>query len=242
MTSTTPLGKESKMNNVMRSVALAAVVTMGIAACGGAAPAPSSSSVGSNPPASAAVASSTADQTSAPAASSSQGAASSVDTVPSPAAGTDSHADPSLENELPSEISGTAMRRYSVSLADLLASGAGDRAPVDAFLKSIGKSESDGSIAAAFDPTNVMGGGIFAYRITGADPAALLQGITSVEAADLGAGVTMKQATVSGKNVSVVSVGTGVNDTEWIYGRGDIVFVVHATDEAHAAPFLQALS
>ncbi len=230
------------MNNVLRSMALVAVVTVGIAGCGGAASAPSSSSSGSNASASAGVAPSAAVQVSAAPASPSQGAASSVDSVPSSAAGTDSHADPALENELPSEVSGTAMRRYSVTLAALLDSPGGDRAPVDAFLQSIGKSESDGTIAAAFDPANVMAGGIFAFRISGADPAALLQGIASVEASDLGAAATTQQATVGGKNVLVVSVGTGVNDTEWIYGRGDIVFVVHAPDEAHAAPFLQALS
>jgi uncharacterized protein with GYD domain len=64
----------------------------------------------------------------------------------------------------------------------------------------------------------------------------------SVEQSDLGAGATTKQATVGGKSVTVVSVGTGVNDTEWVYGRDDVVFVIHASDEAHAATFLQALS
>jgi hypothetical protein len=41
-------------------------------------------------------------------------------------------------------------------------------------------------------------------------------------------------------SVTVVSVGSGVNDTEWVYE--DVVFVVHATDEAHASALLSCLS
>jgi hypothetical protein len=117
----------------------------------------------------------------------------------------------------------------------------GDRASIDAFLHAIGKSEADGSIASAFDPTNTLKGSIIAYKVSGADTAALLNGIGSLEQSDLGAGATKKQSTVGGKNVTVVSVGTGVNDTEWLYARNDAIFVVHAADQAHAAAFLQAL-
>jgi hypothetical protein len=126
-------------------------------------------------------------------------------------------------------------------LAAILDSG-GNRPVIDAFLKTIGKSESDGSFAAALDPTNSLTGGILAFKVSGADTAALLGGIVSLEKSDLGAGATTRQATVGGKSVTIVTVGSGVNDTEWIYGRGDVVFVVHAADDAHAAPFLQALS
>jgi hypothetical protein len=160
---------------------------------------------------------------------------------PSLPAVTSSHADPALEALLPGEISGTSMQRSSATFAALLASG-GDRTAIDAFLQGLGKSESDGTYAAAFDPTNTVGGGIFAFKIAGVNAGVLLPAIVSVEQSDLGAGATTKQATVGGKSVTVVSVGTGVNDTEWVYGRDDVVFVIHASDEAHAATFLQALS
>jgi len=161
--------------------------------------------------------------------------------LPSLPAVTSSHADPALEALLPAEISGTSMQRSSATLAALLASG-GDRSAIDAFLRGLGKSESDGTYAAAFDPTNTVGGGIFAFKIAGVNADVLLPAIVSVEQSDLGAGATTKQATVGGKSVTVVSVGTGVNDTEWVYGRDEVVFVIHAADEAHAATFLQALS
>jgi hypothetical protein len=151
-----------------------------------------------------------------------------------------SHADPALEATLPAEVSGTPMQRSSATLAALLASG-GDRTAVDAFLRGLGKSETDGTFAAAFDPTLAVGGGIFAFKVAGVTSDVLLPAIVSVEKADLGTGATTRQANVGGKTVTVVSVGDGVNDTEWVFGEGEVVFVVHASDESHAATFLQAL-
>jgi hypothetical protein len=168
-------------------------------------------------------------------------ATSSSSAGPSLPAVTSSHADPALEALLPAEISGTSMQRSSATLVALLASG-GDRTAIDAFLQGLGKAESDGTYAAAFDPTNTISGGIFAFKIAGVNASVLLPAIVSVEQSDLGAGATTTQATVGGKSVTVVSVGTGVNDTEWVYGRDDVVFVIHAADEAHAATFLQGLS
>lgn len=216
-------------------VAISAAIILVLTGCGSSA-SNSSNAAGASPaaasPASAALSSSEP---------------SAVATTPSSSAGpslpavTSSHADPALEALLPAEISGTSMQRSSATLAALLASG-GDRTAIDSFLQGLGKSESDGTYAAAFDPTNTVGGGIFAFKIAGVNADVLLPAIVSVEQSDLGAGATTKQATVGGKSVTVVSVGTGVNDTEWVYGRDDVVFVIHAADEAHAATFLQALS
>ena len=151
-----------------------------------------------------------------------------------------SHADPALESLLPESVSGTAMHRYSLTLTQVLDNG-GDRVGITAFLQSIGKTEADGSFASAFDPTSSLGGGINAFKVAGADAAALLAGITALELSDLGTGATSEQATVGNKSVTVVSVGDGVNDTAWIYGHGDVVFVVHAPDDMKAAAYLEVL-
>jgi hypothetical protein len=203
--------------------------------CGGASNPPSNAAGGSSAAASSASAVLSSSEPSAVATTASSSAGPSLPAV------TSSHADPALEALLPAEVSGTAMQRSSATLAALLASG-GDRTAIDAFLQKLGKSESDGTFAAAFDPTNTVGGGIFAFKIAGVNADVLQPAIVSVEQSDLGAGATTKQATVGGKSVTVVSVGTGVNDTEWVYGHDDVVFVIHAADEAHAATFLQALS
>lgn len=226
--------KSSVARRVFVPVAIGVAIIVVLTGCGGGSTLPSNEAGGSP-----AAASSTTALPSGP------GPSEGVTTPSSPAGAslpvvTSSHADPALEALLPAEVSGTAMQRSSAPLAALLASG-GDRTAVDAFLQGIGKSESDGTYAAAFDPTNTMGGGIFAFKIAGVNADVLLPAIVSVEQSDLGAGATTRQATVGGKSVTVVSVGTGVNDTEWVYGRDDVVFVIHAADEVHAATFIQAL-
>jgi hypothetical protein len=228
--------KSSVARRVFVSVTIGTAIILVLTGCGSSASSPPSNAAGGSP--AAASSASAALSSSEP---------SAVATTPSSSAGpslpavTSSHADPALEALLPAEITGTSMQRSSATLAALIASG-GDRTAIDAFLQGLGKSESDGTYAAAFDPTNTVGGGIFAFKIAGVNADVLLPAIVSVEQSDLGAGATTKQATVGGKRVTVVSVGTGVNDTEWVYGRDDVVFVIHAADEAHAAPFLQALS
>lgn len=223
------------MKQRLRSVVLGGVVMLVAVGCGGSAATPGSS----NPAQTAAAAS--AGSSSAAAQSPGGGLATPAASLPSNLPPIfSSHADPALESQLPSEVSGTAMAHYSISFAELLADST-DRASIDAFLQTMGKTEADGSFAAALDPTNALGGGIFAFKVNGADAATLLAGIVAVERSDMGGDVTSQQATVGGKNVTVLSVGGGVNDTEWIYGRGDIVFVVHAPDEAQAAAFLQAI-
>jgi len=226
------------MKSLFKQIAVGAAAIALIAGCGGGSATPSTSSTAPAAQPSASVATA---QSAAPApTSAATGTAASSGPSPVPPTG-DKHADPALEALLPAEVSGTPMQLQSYSFAEVFASG-GDRATVDAFLQSIGKSEDDGTTATALDPTNKLPGGIIAFRIAGADPAVLLPAIVSVEQSDLGAGATSKQATVGGKSVTVVSVGSGVNDTEWVYGSGDVVFVVHASDEAGAALFLQALS
>lgn len=219
-------------------LAISAAIVVVLAGCGGAtAPSsPSSGGAGASPAASPA----SASPASSSAAASEIATAPPSSTGPSLPAITSSHADPALEALLPAEVSGTPMQRSSATLAALLAPG-GDRTAIDAFLQGIGKSDSDGTYAAAFDPTNTVGGGIFAFKIAGVNAGVLLPAILSVEQSDLGTGATTRQATIGGKSVTVVSVGTGVNDTEWVYGRDDVVFVVHAPDETHAAAYLQAL-
>lgn len=215
------------------------VACVSLTGCGGSASASPSTATGTSP-----AAASPASAASAPALSGS--APSAVAPAPSSAAASlpvvsASHADPALEALLPAEISGTPMQRSSATLAALVAAGA-NRTAIDGFLQGIGKSESDGTYAAAFDPANAVGGGIFAFKVAGVDTGVLLPAILAVEQSDLGAGATTRKANVGGKDVTVVSVGTGVNDTEWVYARDGVVFVIHAPDEAHAAAYLQALS
>ncbi len=233
------------MKMIVRSGALAAAVVSVLVACGsGAAPA---ATPGGSSSARTAAPSTVAPSPSSVAGATASAALPTVSVPESPRVPVSSlpaifssHADPALEALLPATVTGIEMTRYSVSLTQLLDAG-GDRPGIDAFLLGIGKSEADGSYAAAFDINNQLAGGISAFKVAGAPAEALLAGITEVQRSDLGAGAATTQATVGNKAVTVVSVGSGVNDTQWIYGHGDVVFVVQAPDEAGAAVLLAAL-
>ena len=220
---------------ILAPSAVSAAVILILAGCGGNASSPSNAA-GDSPAAASSASAAPASSTPASIAPSSSPAAAA-----SQPAVTESHADPALEALLPAEVSGTPMQRSSATLAAMIAAGA-DGTAIDGFLQSIGKTESDGTYAAAFDPANALGGGIFAFKVAGVDAGVLLPAILSVEQSDLGTGATTDQATVGGKPVTVVSVGNGVNDTEWVYAKDGVVFVIHAADEAHAAAYLEALS
>jgi hypothetical protein len=226
------------MKHVLGRIALGVAVMVVIVGCGASPSTPSSANPA--PAASTSTAATEVPRSATTESPSEIASASSAASLPSLPAIFSSHADPALEGQLPAEVSGTVLQRYSITLSDLLDAG-GDRAAIDAFLQGIGKTEADGSFAAALDPSNALGAGTFAFKVNDADTATLLAGIVAVERSDLGGGATTRQATVGGKSVTIVSVGTGVNDTEWIYGRDDVVYVVHAGDETHAAAFLQAL-
>jgi hypothetical protein len=166
-------------------------------------------------------------------------AGASTGAVP-PSALTTSHSDPALEGQLPTTVSGVQLSKFSVTLAELRVSSA-DRTTIDAFLGSIGKTESDASFASAYDPSGGVGGGVSAFKVSGANGGTLLAAIVALQSSDLGSGAVTKQSSVGGKTVTVVSVGTGPNDTVWVYGRGDTVYVVQAPAEATATPFITAL-
>ncbi len=208
------------------------------AACGSSAPATSAVGGSSAPGATA----TTATGSSAPSAPASSPAVSGPATTSAPSvpAILGSHADPALEALLPTSIGGTGLAVSSLTLKAVLDAG-GDRPAIDAFLASIGKSEADGSVAFAVDLSGAVPGGISAFKITGADAATLLGGIVALQRGDLGSGATATPAKVGGKSVTVVSIGNGVNDNAWIYGHGDVVFVVKAPDEASAMAYLTVL-
>lgn len=227
------------MNKLLKRSVLTAAVAAVLAGCGGGTSSTPSTTTATTAPA-ASLAGPATSASAGTVAPSENGGAASVPSIPSVAPITTRHADPDLEALLPAQVSGTALQRSSYKLSELLDAG-GNRAVIDTFLRSIGKSETDGSSATAADPTGALAGGIIALKVSGADPAVLLPAIVSLEKSDLGAGATLRQATVGGKGVTVVSIGSGVNDTEWVYGHGDVVFVVHTSDEALAAAFLQAL-
>jgi hypothetical protein len=139
-------------------------------------------------------------------------------------------------------VAGVALTTYSLNLKDLLAAGTSDPAAITAFLATLGKTAADASVAGAFDATGKLGGGIQAFKIAGTDPARFLPGIVSLAQGEVGSNAAISQGTVGGRSVTIVSAGSGPNETQWLYVHGDVVFAVLAPDEVTAAQYLGALS
>ena len=119
--------------------------------------------------------------------------------------------------------------------------GSSDPIAVETFLASLGKTIADASFATAYDPNGALPGGIQAFKIAGADTARLVEGFVGLAREDVGIDAAISQGSVGGKNVTIVSAGDGPNDTQWLYGRGDVVFTVLAPDQAVADQYLAAL-
>lgn len=220
-----------------------ALLALAIAACGGGTS--QASPGGASPGGSAAP--TQAGSAAAPATAAATSAATSGPTAPATAgasAGTpsivDRHSVPDLEAQLPDVVAGATLRKYSLTLAELLEDPSADRAAITTFVERLGKTIADAAVAAAYDPTGRLDGAVQAYRIAGADPAALLAGMVAVAQSDLGVGAAIRQAPIAGRSVTVVSV-AGAGDSQWLASRDDIVFVVHAKDEATATLYLMAL-
>jgi hypothetical protein len=80
---------------------------------------------------------------------------------------------------------------------------------------------------------------IVAVRVPGQDANKLVQNYAMIPSA-LSSGDTMSQATVGGKNVTVVKSATGTA-SNWMYANGDILWEVSTSNQAEAAAVFTAL-
>jgi hypothetical protein len=81
--------------------------------------------------------------------------------------------------------------------------------------------------------------GILALRVPGQDANKLIQNYAMIPSA-LSSGDTMSQATVGGKNVTVVKSATGFA-SNWMYANGDILWEVSTSSQDEAAAVFTAL-
>ena len=150
----------------------------------------------------------------------------------------DKHADPSLEQALPSEIGGVQLVRFSLSGDDVIASGT--EAQYDSLLAKLGKARSDLSIAGATDPTGSMAGSIGALRVRGADPAALLTAYLEVQAARPNPPST-SETVLAGQAVTKLTFAEPGAPWQYVHARGDVLILVTASHDAVATSLLEAL-
>lgn len=225
------------------SVPYVAVALLGlvIAACSGSTATPSPTAAAPSSPASA--------SPSAASASPSSSEAPSGSSLPSIALPSGSgafpsfslpHEDPALEAVLPSSINGAQLQKGSFKGAGFV-QGAGNNAKqFTDFLGALGKSPNDVSFAIAVDMSGQFQGSVGAFRVAGADQGQLLTAFTA--AAKQGtSGAQVTQANVGGKDVTKIVDPTDTAGAQYVYGKGDTLFLAQAKDDATAATVLQAL-
>lgn len=147
---------------------------------------------------------------------------------------------PELAALIPDEIGGVMLQKSSMDGQDFMASGGGTNQEFVDFLDRLGAEPDDVSVAFG-SGADASGGGaaVFAFKVAGADTDQLLDEMqASLEAEASATG--FEDANVGGKEVRR---GTSTDDSgnAYLYGVGDIVFLVATADEDAAAEVLAEL-
>jgi hypothetical protein len=149
----------------------------------------------------------------------------------SPPAGAHSrHAAPELEALLPTTLGGVALTVESQAGTELSTQSG----PFDAFLKSLGKTRADFSLASAYAQ-----GGLEAqvglWRVKGADPAKLLPGFAATVQASSTTPLTKAEETLSGRTVTRIGdLGQLTQGPLYVVARGDTLLFVQTPERALA--------
>jgi hypothetical protein len=148
------------------------------------------------------------------------------------------HADPELEALLPESLGGVALTIESQAGPDLST----DSAPFDGFLVGLGKTRADFTLASAY----AMGGGlkaeVGAWRVKGADTAALLPDFEAVMQASSTTPLTIAEETVGGRAVTRIGdPGQLTRGPLYVVVRGDMLLFVQTPEPALAEEAMSKL-
>jgi hypothetical protein len=150
------------------------------------------------------------------------------------------HDDPSLERLLPKAVAATPLSTRSLSAAEFIPEAASSA--FAAFVGPLGGDVAGAALATAFDGTGSLQGTINALRVPGADPGGLLAAYVSLEAGQAPESPTVAERDIAGRVVHALTIGTGPNSvTRYVFGDGDVVFIVDAIDEQTAIAFIEAV-
>jgi hypothetical protein len=154
------------------------------------------------------------------------------------------NADPALEDQLPDEIRGTTLTKFSFRAADVLDEGAVDE-ETQRFLETItamGASLDDVSLAVAADMSGGLNVQLIAFKVAGANADQLLAAIVAEAESDAGPGDQIGEANLGGKSVTtLLEASSSTEGTAYLYASGDTVYLAQSSDEALAGEVLAAL-
>jgi hypothetical protein len=150
--------------------------------------------------------------------------------------------DAQLEAELPSAYQGVTLQKFSFSGTDLSTNQGQSQGIKDvlALVASLGKTPADLSFAAASDPTGKVGLTFSGYRIKGAD-ASSWAGAFYQLAQKAAPGTTVSDAHLGGKAVTRIVTPLAEGTVTYAWPDGDVLFLVHAANDAQAGPAIAVM-
>lgn len=148
------------------------------------------------------------------------------------------HAAPELEALLPTSLGGVALTVESQAGTDLATkSGA-----FDAFLRNLGKTRGDFSVASAY-ATGGLRAEIGAWRVKGADPALMLQGFKTALQSSSTTPLTLAEENVNGRAITRIGdPGQLAHGPLYVVSRGDTLLFVQTPEAALAEEAIGKLS
>ncbi len=140
------------------------------------------------------------------------------------------HADPSLEALLPSTLGGVTLTVESQVGTDLSTRSG----PFDAFLASLGKTRADFSLASAYSQGDLKAQ-VGAWRVKGADAAAMLPGFQTAVQASSATPLTKSDDSLGGRAVTRIGdPGQLTQGPLYVFGKNDTLLFVQTPDRALA--------
>jgi hypothetical protein len=146
------------------------------------------------------------------------------------AAAADRHAAPELEALLPKSLGGVALTVESQAGTELLTNSAA----FDTFLKTLGRSRADFTLASAYAPGGLKAAaGI--WRVSGADTDALLNAFKAALQASSNVPLTIKEETIAGHPVTRIGApGELAQGPLYAFVRENMILFVQSPDPALA--------
>jgi hypothetical protein len=150
----------------------------------------------------------------------------------------DRHADSDLEAMLPTSLGGVALVLESQSGSELSTQSG----PFDAFLKTLGKTRADFTLASAYSQGSLKAE-IGAWRVRGADPGLLLPGFKAAVQASSSTPLAQAEETVGGRPVTRIGdPGQLTRGPLYVVVRGDTLLFVQTPDPGLAAEAMKKLA
>ncbi|QIG49997.1 hypothetical protein G5V57_21085 [Nordella sp. HKS 07] len=147
------------------------------------------------------------------------------------------HSDPELEALLPQTLGGIALTIESQAGPEL----ATNSAAFDAFLKTLGKSRDDFTLASAYAAGGLKAA-VGAWRVKGADPALLLPGFKAALQASSTTGLTNTEETLAKRTVTRIGdPGQLAQGPLYVFVRGNTLLFVQTPDRTLAEEALSKL-